>query len=178
MSGKIETGSMGQICWKPEGTSWILRHVRDRDVAAEKLKKLKGWSDLEEMVRHDAQGQYRPLRSAPDLVTGWLYEAKDESDFWEALEVIYPGLWGNAQAWQEGNLRVESWEAALAKQTTRMQKKARESADLPNRVIQSQCKMRCLKIVVWGGEEAEKKGDPHPMICTGPCGMFWGALGG
>jgi len=45
-------------------------------------------------------------------------------------------------------------------------------------VIEKNCRKRCLKVVVWAGEKAEEKEGEVPMICTGPCGMFWSCLEG
>ena len=93
MSGKIQTGSMGQICWSHEGEAWQIRHCLDRAAEGIRLRRLVELEELEALVRYDAEGRYRPLRSEGNLVVGWIYEAKGESAMREVLEVIYPGLW-------------------------------------------------------------------------------------
>lgn len=178
MNGKIETGSMGQICWSREGVMWQIRHCLDRGVEDLKLRSLVDMEELEALVRYDAKGRYRPLRSEGNLVTGWIYDAKGESAWREALEVIYPGLWGNAEAWGMGKLRVDPWEAALARQTERVRRKVEDRKEMPHRVVDEHCHRRCLKCVLWAGEQPEKSGGQTSMLCTGPCGMFWAALEG
>jgi len=91
------------------------------------------------------------------------------------MEVIYPGLWGNAEAWREGGLKYDSWSVAVAKQTERVRKKA-ETVGMPLKVIEKNCRKRCLKTVVWAGEKPMGKEGGVPMLCTGPCGLFWSCL--
>jgi hypothetical protein len=131
---------------------------------------------LEEVVRWDGQGQYRPLRTEGNLAVGWRYSVSSEWELREALEVIYPGMWGNAEAWKNGKLKFQTWDDALTKQTERVRNKVSQRGDLPRRVIEKNCKKRCLKTVLWAGEKPENRDDKIPMLCTGTCGMFWSCL--
>lgn len=169
---------MGQIVWEERDEIWNIRHIQDTGISPLELRKLEKLEELEEVVRWDSQGRYRPLRSGGNLVAGWVFWARGESKFREAIEVIYPGLWGNAEAWRKGKLKVDPWETALAQQTERVQKKTGLAADLPKSAIRSNCKQRCLKTVIWGGEKPEEKEGGVPMLCTGPCGVFWASLEG
>jgi hypothetical protein len=103
---------------------------------------------------------------------------KSAGEFREVIEVIYPGLWGNAEAWEEGRLKYQTWEEALAQATERVRKKVMEGGDLPQRVIKENCKRRCLKSVFWAGERPVAEVTTIPMLCTGPCGMFWSRVEG
>jgi len=175
MSTTVETGSMGQVCWDRRGKIWRLTHIEDQGRDAGRLRRVETLEVLEEVVRWDEQGRYRPLRSESNLVSGWWFEVKGEHEFREAMEVIYPGLWGNAEAWREGRLRLDSWDVALAKQTERVRTRA-GTFDMPQKVIEKNCRNRCLKTVVWAGDRPEKKTEGVSMLCTGPCGMFWSCL--
>jgi len=171
-----ESGEMGQVCWKKNGEFWEVRHLEDRDAVGQ-LRSLVTLNELEEVVRWDGQGKYRPLRSEGNLVSGWQYHANSMREFREAMEVIYPGLWGNAEAWGDGRLKFQTWDEALAKQTERVRNKVAKTGDLPRRVIEENCKRRCLKTVLWAGEKPVEREGKMPMLCTGPCGMFWSCLG-
>jgi hypothetical protein len=92
------------------------------------------------------------------------------------MEVIYPGLWGSAEAWGNGRLKFQTWDEALAKQTERVRQKIIKAGDLPQRVIEENCKKRCLKTVLWAGEKPVDRDAKMPMLCTGPCGMFWSCV--
>jgi hypothetical protein len=169
---------MGQVFWRRQGEVWEVRHLQDQ-YAIGQLRSIATMNELEEVVRWDGQGKYRPLRSEGNLVSGWQYHANSVREFREAMEVIYPGLWGNAEAWDDGRLRFQTWDEALAKQTERVRSKAVKTGDLPRRVIEENCKKRCLKTVFWAGERpVDEEAKAIPMLCTGPCGMFWSCLEG
>jgi len=178
MNKREEAGRMGQICWKRVGDVWDVRHVQDQGVEDGQLRSLGALDQLEEVVRWDRQWQYRPLRSEENLVTGWSYQVNNTEEFREVIEVIYPGLWGNAEAWKEGSLKYQSWEEAMNQATERVRKKVMEAGDLPQRVIEENCKRRCLKAVFWAGERPVAEVRSVPMLCTGPCGMFWSRVEG
>jgi hypothetical protein len=172
-----EAGEMGQVCWKKKGEVWEVRHLQDQDVG-EQLRGVANLDELEEVVRWDGQGKYRPLRSEGNLVSGWQYHANSVREFLEAMEVIYPGLWGNAEVWRDGKLKFQTWDEALVKQTERVRNKVVKTGDLPRRVIEENCKKRCLKTVFWAGERPVDEAKAIPMLCTGPCGMFWSCVEG
>jgi DR2241 stabilising domain len=175
METRDKAGEMGQVCWKRKREVWEVRHIQDQDAVGQ-LRGVATLDELEEVVRWDEQGKYRPLRSEGNLVSGWQYDAKSVSEFREAMEVIYPGLWGNAEAWRDGRLKFQTWDEALAKQTERVRQKIIKAGDLPQRVIEENCKRRCLKTVLWAGERSMDGVKSVPMLCTGPCGMFWSCV--
>jgi hypothetical protein len=177
METLYEAGEMGQVCWIKKGKGWEVRHIQDRDAVGE-LRRVATFHDLEEVVRWDGEGKYRPLRSEGNLVPGWQYDAKSVTEFREVMEVIYPGMWGNAEAWKNGKLKFQTWDDALAKQTERVRNKVSRTGDMPRSVIEENCKKRCLKTVVWAGEKPVDRDAKMPMLCTGPCGMFWSCLEG
>ena len=175
METMYEAGEMGQVCWIKNEKGWVVRHIQDRDAVGE-LRSVATFHDLEEVVRWDRQEKYRPLRSEGNLVSGWQYDAKSVTEFREVMEVIYPGMWGNAEAWKNGKLKFQTWHDALAKQTERVRNKVAKTGDMPRRVIEENCKKRCLKTVVWAGEKPVDRDATMPMLCTGPCGMFWSCV--
>lgn len=166
---------MGQVCWKKSGEVWEVRHLHDQNAVGQ-LRGVASLDELEEVVRWDGRGRYRPLRSEGNLVSGWQYRANGEREFREVMEVIYPGLWGNAEAWRDERLKFQTWDEALAKQTERVRQKITKAGDLPQRVIEENCKKRCLKTVLWAGEKPVDRDAKIPMLCTGPCGMFWSCV--
>ncbi len=168
---------MGQVCWRRQGEVWEVRHLQDQDAVGQ-LRGVATLDELEEVVRWDGQGKYRPLRSEGNLVSGWQYHANSVREFREAMEVIYPGLWGNAEAWGDGRLKFQTWDEGVVKQTERVRNKVVKTGDLPRKVIEENCKKRCLKAILWAGEKPVDREAKMPMLCTGPCGMFWSFLEG
>ena len=98
-----ESGEMGQVFWRRQGEVWEVRHLQDQ-YAIGQLRSIATMNELEEVVRWDGEGKYRPLRSEGNLVSGWQYDAKSVMEFREVMEVIYPGMWGNAEAWENGKI--------------------------------------------------------------------------
>jgi len=172
---RSEAGQMGQVCWKKSGEVWEVRHLHDQNAVGQ-LRGVASLDELEEVVRWDGRGRYRPLRSEGNLVSGWQYRANGEREFREVMEVIYPGLWGNAEAWRDERLKFQTWDEALAKQTVRVRNKVAKAGDMPRRVIEENCKKRCLKTVLWAGKKPVDRDAKMPMLCTGPCGMFWSCV--
>ena len=170
-----EAGEMGQVFWIKKEKVWEVRHIQDRDAVGQ-IRTVATLDELEEVVRWDGRGKYRPLRSEGNLVSGWQYDANSVSEFREGMEVIYPGMCGNADAWKHGKLKFQTWDDALAKQTDRVRNKVAKKGDLPRRVIEENCKKRCLKTVFWAGERPIDEVNSVPMICTSPCGMFWSCV--
>ena len=177
METMYEAGEMGQVCWIKNEKGWVVRHIQDQDAVGQ-LRSVGTLDEMEEVVRWDEQGKYRPLRSEGNLVSGWQYDAKSVTEFREVMEVIYPGMWGNAEAWKNGKLKFQTWDDALAKQTERVRNKVSRTGDMPGRVIEENCKRRCLKTVLWAGDRPMDAAKAVPMLCTGPCGMFWSRVEG
>jgi hypothetical protein len=175
METVYEAGEMGQVCWIKKGKGWEVRHIQDQDAVGQ-LRSVGTLDELEEVVRWDEQGKFRPLRSEGNLVSGWQYDAKSVTEFREVMEVIYPGMWGNAEAWKNGKLKFQTWDDVLVKQTERVRNKVAQTGDMPQRVIEENCKQRCLKTVLWAGEKPVDRDAKMPMLCTGPCGMFWSCV--
>jgi len=175
MKTMYEAGEMGQVCWIKKEKGWEVRHIQDQDAVGQ-LRGIATLDELEEVVRWDGQGQYRPLRTEGNLAAGWRYSVNRDWELSEVMEVIYPGMWGNAEVWKNGNLKFQTWDDALTKQTERVRNKVSQTGDLPRRVIEKNCKKRCLKTVLWAGEKPENRDGKIPMLCTGPCGMFWSCL--
>ena len=170
-----EAGEMGQVCWIQKEKGWEVRHIQDQDAVGQ-LRGIATLDELEEVVRWDGQGQYRPLRTEGNLAAGWRYSVSSDWELREVMEVIYPGMWGNAEAWKNEKLKLQTWDDALTKQTERVRSKVSQAGDMPRRVIEENCKKRCLKTVFWAGKRPVDEAKAVPMLCTGPCGMFWSCL--
>jgi hypothetical protein len=77
-----------------------LRHVADRDRAANTLRELP-LNDVRELARFTVSGAFRPLKAAPSLPAGWLLRVRDDTALETALSQLYPGAiadWFAAQA--------------------------------------------------------------------------------
>jgi len=81
MNTRSETTSMGQVSWEREGEIRRLRHIQDLGKDIRQLRGVETLEALEEVVRWDGQGRYRPLRSEGNLVSGWVNQVKGGEGF-------------------------------------------------------------------------------------------------
>jgi hypothetical protein len=164
---------IGQIAWRSDGRVYEIRHEKDMNVSEQKLREIKNLIELEELVRRNGEGNYRPLRGEKNLVQGWFYSAKSALELREVLEVIYPGAMGNWSAEQKGELRVLGWKEAAKKQTGRVQALIEGGEKVVEVAEKELCLTRCGKTPLWAGESFVVKVGTVPFLCIEPCPLFW-----
>ena len=71
MNRDFQQEGIGQIAWRFDGRGYEVRHEEDGDVSVQKLREIKNLIELEELVRRDIGGKYRPFRGEKNLVRGW-----------------------------------------------------------------------------------------------------------
>lgn len=67
-----------------------LRHISDKEKTIEQLQLLK-LDELRNLAQTNAHGAFRPLKSSPDLRTGWRAVVTDGAQLHVALDHLYPG---------------------------------------------------------------------------------------
>lgn len=164
---------IGQIAWRSDGGVYEIRHEEDINVSAQKLREIKNLLELEELVRRNGEGNYRPLRGEKNLVQGWFYSAKSALELREVLEVIYPGAMGNWSAQQKGELRVLGWKEAAKKQTGRVQALIEGGGKAVEVAKKELCITRCGKTPLWAEKSVVAKVGKVPFLCVEPCPLFW-----
>ena len=173
MNHNFKQEGIGQIGWRSDGRVYEIRHEEDGNVHVQKLREIKNLIELEELVRRNGGGKYRPLRGEKNLVRGWFYSAKSAAELREVLEVIYPGAMGNWSALQKGELRVLGWKKAAKKQTSRVQALIEGGEKAVEATEKGLCLTRCGKTPLWAGESFVVKEGTVPFLCVEPCPLFW-----
>jgi hypothetical protein len=79
-----------QVLIQRHDSGFSLRHSNDRSANPATLKALT-IPDLRKLAMVDAAGQFRPLRSAPDLVSRWICHCKTDEELARAIQELYPG---------------------------------------------------------------------------------------
>ena len=97
--------------------AYAIRHADDAEAAAEDLTAHQDPLDAREIGTYDEAGRYRPLRTAPSLPTGWRFPDLDAHGIYEAVEAVYPATVANWHREREGELDVDHWREAAARQT-------------------------------------------------------------
>src|SRR2546423_14535790 len=108
--------SFGQILVRRrECAGFVLLH---RDDAS--LDLLETYRDAEGAIgiaKYDDAGNYRPLKTAPNLRHGWRLELAAVEELTRALDYFYPGRLAVFAAWENGYLQTTALRQALGRQS-------------------------------------------------------------
>ncbi|MFB6217715.1 MAG: DR2241 family protein [Halobacteriaceae archaeon] len=94
-----------------------LRHVDDAGRDAEGLDRYDDPLEARHLAKHDDEGRYRPLKTAPTLATGWEFPALDAAELVAAVDYFYPATVANWHREREGELDLTHWTETAGRQT-------------------------------------------------------------
>src|SRR5437867_12043520 len=118
LEAAVAAGSccVGQIAIeKTSGNGFDLKHRNDK--GCEDLRFFKDAGDAAEIARYDDAGNYRPLKTAPNLRHGWRLELVDLTELRRALDYFYPGRLAIFAAWNENRLTTTPLRETLTRQS-------------------------------------------------------------
>jgi hypothetical protein len=173
----------------PEG--YRLYHRTDRNSLA-KARILRSPEDAREIARYDRRAEYRPLKGAPNLSSGWVLELQNLDALKRALDYFYPGALGMWRAFREANAPAVSLRQTLNRQTGMYRIAQKISTEQAENLVQKFCSSdgRCLRTILWGIEPDQRsaflpssKSDPSvdqtgegrkviPYLCLEGCNML------
>ena len=171
-----------------EGGGYSVRHVDDRTVPSVELERITDPFRARVVAQTTAEGAHRPLKTAPDLRRGWLFEPLDAAGLWTVLDYLYPACVGHWHAGQEGSLRVTHWSDTAGRQSGMYSAVRLLSRDAVRRTAVACCGDGvCLRRVAWGlGTDAPEAlctelleedeipvGEPEAVVpCPEACSIF------
>ena len=97
------------------GRDYSMRHVDDAD--HDNLEQFTSPQDARNISRYDEQGEFRPLKTAPNLKRGWLLKLASLEELELALEYFYPAALGLWLSFLKGTLKTTSLRQTLDRQT-------------------------------------------------------------
>ena len=140
----------GQILvTKREGTGFVLAH-RD-DASLHQLRTHRDAENAFEIAKYDDAGNYRPLKTAPNLRRGWRLELATIEELRRALDYFYPGRLALFAAWKSGHLKTTPLRETLDRQSG-MYRVATKISDLQiNDLVADFCRSDsgCLRTILW-----------------------------
>ena len=140
----------GQILvTKREGTGFVLAH-RD-DASLHQLQTHRDAENAIEIAKYDDAGNYRPLKTAPNLRRGWRLELATIEELRRALDYFYPGRLALFAAWKSGHLKTTPLRETLDRQSG-MYRVATKISDLQiNDLVADFCRSDsgCLRTILW-----------------------------
>jgi sirohydrochlorin cobaltochelatase len=136
------------------GTDFSLRHEADEGV--EGLVVHSSPSDARVIARLDSAGNFRPLKTAPNLVRGWLLQAGTLEGMELALEFFYPAALGLWLAFLGDHLAVTPMRETLDRQTGMYRITQLLRDDQAMELVSRCCSdSACLRKVLWGLRSGE-----------------------
>lgn len=139
------------------------------------LEPLESVRELREMAKNDAAGEYRPLKTAPGLKSGWITTADGAHDFLQRLDAIYPGLFATWLAYERETLAPVALRDTLGRQTGMYRFAGSITDEMAVRLKLELCGRGCLRHVAWPidpgtpAERAPRTGGTVPLLCTEAC---------
>ena len=140
----------GQILVRGTRTGGFVLSHRD-DKAVDQLKTFQSAEDAIEVAKYDDAGNYRPLKTAPNLRHGWQLELETLEELRRALDYFYPGRLAVFAAWKSDKLKTTPLRDTLDRQSG-MYRVAAKISDLQidDRVADF-CRSNggCLRTILW-----------------------------
>ena len=145
-----ERCAIGQILILRKNKMGFVVSHRDDESRAD-LEIFRNPGDATEIARHDDAGDYRPLKTAPNLRHGWKLELADLSGLRLALDLFYPGRLAAFLAAGDGKLASTSFRETLSRQSGMYHVAAKISDAQSDALIARFCRSDggCLRTIVW-----------------------------
>jgi len=148
---------IGQIEIKQTQTGFVLVHREDS--ARDDLEPHSSPDDAEELAKFDDQGNYRPLKTAPNLRHNWRLELSDLDALQRALDFFYPGRLAALAAWEAHRLATTPLRDTLNRQTGMYRSAAKISDDQVDLLVGRFCRSQggqpgCLRTILWARDES------------------------
>ena len=152
----------GQILvQRKQGGDFILSH-RD-DASLDKLQTCRDPEKAVEIAKYDDAGNYRSLKTAPNLRHGWRLELATVEKLRRALDYFYPGRLAVFEVWKSGYLATMPLRETLDRQSGMYRVAAKISDPQINDLVADFCRSDggCLRTILWkrdrNGEIASTK---------------------
>jgi len=176
LSRWLEEGGerVGQIVVRRVAEGFELRHAEDAARGDLTLH------TIPEAARHlanlDDAGNFRPLKTAPNLAHGWRLVLHDSAAVRRALDYFYPAMLGCAESFARGELPFVPLREKLARQTG-MYRVTQQITDEQARTMIDRFCAGCLKQRLWeiAGPNPQLPSRPHeamPMLCHEACNLL------
>ena len=134
-----------------------LRHVEDTDRPADGLRLHTDPEDAGALALYDDTGNYRPLKTAPNLRHGWRLIVPDEVGLRLALDLFYPARMGAWRAFLAGRLETTPLRGTLGRQTGMYRVTAKITDEQTDSLVGRFCRSDggCLRTILWRRDESD-----------------------
>jgi sirohydrochlorin cobaltochelatase len=140
----------GQILVQETTTGhFVLSHRDDKSV--DQLKVFRSAEDASNIAKYDDAGNYRPLKTAPNLRHGWRLELDTLEELQRALDYFYPGRLAVFNSWKKGRLQTTPLRETLDRQSGMYRVAAKISDSQIDDLVADFCRSNggCLRTILW-----------------------------
>ena len=125
------------------------------DVGIEQVEVSTAAASALSIARYNEAGDYRPLKSAPDLRRGWRLCLQTLAEAVEALDYLYPAMLGCWAAYERHELEPVHLRVTLGRQTGMYRVTGKLTNVQADAVMAKTCNSVscCLKIILWQIDE-------------------------
>ena len=141
---------VGQILVRKTSAGGFSLSHRDEE-AADQLKIFRAPEDAVEIAKYDDAGNYRPLKTAPNLRRGWRLELETLEDLRHALDYFYPGRLAMFAARKSHKLQTSPLRETLDRQSGMYRVAAKISDSQIDNLVGNFCRSNggCLRTILW-----------------------------
>jgi len=166
--------AMAQVVILRRNVGYELCHVEDRHRRPELLRELRP-EEVRSLVQFTTAGAFRPLKSAPNLQTGWRVRVDDDAELERVLNQFYPGAIADWFASQSPAPPITHYREFTGRQTGMYRITSMlGDAQVPP-VARACCHKRfCLKRRLWtaDGLASDSAGEKSLIPCLEPCAVL------
>ncbi|MFN7140445.1 MAG: DR2241 family protein, partial [Limisphaerales bacterium] len=165
---------LAQVLISRQQAGYELRHVQDRTSPCSDLRAI-DFKELRQLVDFTAAGGFRPLKSAPNLRSGWTLLAGNDADLEFALNQLYPNAVADWFAVKKGQPAITHYPAFTARQTGMYRITTMLNDTQAGEVIRACChKNFCLKQRLWTVEGLPEDPSTEKSVipCLEPCALL------
>jgi sirohydrochlorin cobaltochelatase len=146
-----EIFTFGQVLIRPLPDAGFRLSHRDDAEENKSLRIFNAAEDALEIGRADDAGNYRPLKTAPNLRHGWQLDVLNAEDLIRALDFFYPGRLAMLAARDEQRLKPTPLRESLGRQSGMYRVAANISDEQLNDLVGSFCRSDggCLRTILW-----------------------------
>ncbi len=185
--------TIGQISIESRSAGGFALTHRE-DAARQDLEEFQNAEDAALLARFDDAGNYRPLKTAPNLRHGWRLLVPDHRALHLALDLFYPGRLAAFLAWERKTIAPTPLRETLNRQTGMYRSAAKLTDDEANTLVANFCRsdVGCLRTILWNRDDRgttassrlpASKFDPRldqtgcgaviiPLLCQEACNLL------
>ena len=169
-----EGRTFGQVLVRPAAPGYSLSHIEDAGTAD--LELYEDPQAAREIAKLTEGGEYRPLKSSPNLRRGWEIWVSDARELAVAMNYLYPAGVVHWHLHREGRLEITGFRENAARQSGIYKRIQRLSDRGVQDAARACCEDAvCLKRTLWDVDdetplEMDRGGGEIP--CPEPCSVF------